>query len=284
MPRVDIYHCDTLLGTVCIGSEPVTIGRSPENVIFTEDPGVSRRHCRVKFHGASCFVEDLNSSNGTYVNSTRLTCKQELEETDTLTVRKYHFVFHCGDADAGASGPSVVFVKAGGGVTVDKSQLHVRGERATQEEEDDPGMITIRFKALKGDFNPLRPAAAVPVPVPATRYREGIFSTLIATAAVYAGVHLFFSDNSAMAVAVVAGGILAALLLLTRSRVHVYCLLLGSWLGRHWRPLAFVVLLGLIEFAVWLLLLDWRIVALSASHVFLGLLAACWFTRPHNTA
>ena len=45
----------------------VSIGRSPENVIILPDPTVSRRHAVIKTEDGKLVLEDLGSTNGTYV-------------------------------------------------------------------------------------------------------------------------------------------------------------------------------------------------------------------------
>ena len=50
----------------------VSIGRSPENVIIVPDPEVSRRHAVVSLEGGELYIEDLNSTNGTYVYDGKL--------------------------------------------------------------------------------------------------------------------------------------------------------------------------------------------------------------------
>ncbi|MEM1626653.1 MAG: FHA domain-containing protein [Sulfolobaceae archaeon] len=45
----------------------ISIGRSPENVIIIPDPEVSRRHSVISKEGEKLYLEDLNSTNGTYI-------------------------------------------------------------------------------------------------------------------------------------------------------------------------------------------------------------------------
>ena len=45
----------------------ISIGRSPENVIVVPDPEVSRRHAVLTLENNDIYLEDLNSTNGTYV-------------------------------------------------------------------------------------------------------------------------------------------------------------------------------------------------------------------------
>ena len=51
------------------GSPPsVSIGReAPCELVITDDPDLSRRHARVFWNGSAWMLEDLNSSNGTFV-------------------------------------------------------------------------------------------------------------------------------------------------------------------------------------------------------------------------
>ena len=49
-----------------------TIGRDPDNVIRFDSAAVSRRHARVYPDGPAFVIEDLGSTNGTYVNGARL--------------------------------------------------------------------------------------------------------------------------------------------------------------------------------------------------------------------
>jgi len=50
----------------------ISIGRSPENVIIVPDPEVSRRHATISLEGGELYIEDLNSTNGTYVYDGKL--------------------------------------------------------------------------------------------------------------------------------------------------------------------------------------------------------------------
>lgn len=70
----------------------VVIGRSSECDIVLYDPGVSRRHARIFSEGASFFVEDLGSSNGTQVNGQQVK-KQQLEDGDAVTLGPVVFDF-----------------------------------------------------------------------------------------------------------------------------------------------------------------------------------------------
>ncbi|SNQ48295.1 FHA domain-containing protein FhaB [Frankia canadensis] len=59
--------------TIPLGSSPVTIGRAQDSTLVLEDDFASGRHARLVPHDGQWFVEDLGSTNGTYLNRTKVT-------------------------------------------------------------------------------------------------------------------------------------------------------------------------------------------------------------------
>jgi pSer/pThr/pTyr-binding forkhead associated (FHA) protein len=56
-----------------LSEAPLLIGRGSDAAIKLDDDYVSTRHARVAASGDEWFVEDLGSTNGTYVGSVRIT-------------------------------------------------------------------------------------------------------------------------------------------------------------------------------------------------------------------
>lgn len=71
----------------------LTIGRSGSNDVCIEDPFVSHIHARILRRGPYYFVEDLGSTNGTFLNDMRVDGDARLKVRDTLrlgeTVLRY---------------------------------------------------------------------------------------------------------------------------------------------------------------------------------------------------
>ena len=64
---------------------PIVIGRQPDADLVIPDELVSRRHARLAFEGEELVVEDLGSTNGTYLNGMRVT-RGRVAEGDRLLV------------------------------------------------------------------------------------------------------------------------------------------------------------------------------------------------------
>ena len=56
-----------------LASAPILIGRGADAAIRLDDDYVSTRHARIAAAGDQWFVEDLGSTNGTYVGAARIT-------------------------------------------------------------------------------------------------------------------------------------------------------------------------------------------------------------------
>ncbi|MEK6269460.1 MAG: FHA domain-containing protein [Planctomycetales bacterium] len=65
---------------------PTVVGRSGEAALKVRTSVVSRKHCRLYEKNGTLFVEDLNSSNGTFVNEEKIANATKIGTGDFLTV------------------------------------------------------------------------------------------------------------------------------------------------------------------------------------------------------
>ena len=82
--------------TYVLGEGPTVVGRVDDCDILLEDVTVSRHHARFVVAGDTLQVEDLRSTNGTYVNGKRRDTVALLPD-DVVIVGKYHLVVVRGD-------------------------------------------------------------------------------------------------------------------------------------------------------------------------------------------
>jgi len=74
-----------------------TVGRNPESDIFLDDITVSRHHCTFDWEHDELSLEDAGSTNGTYVNGSRVD-SAVLNPGDEVLVGRFHLVVAHGDA------------------------------------------------------------------------------------------------------------------------------------------------------------------------------------------
>ena len=81
-----------------MSKERYTIGRLPDNDIRIDNPAVSGHHALIINILNDSFLEDLNSTNGTYVNG-KIIKKHAMQHGDVITVGHHSLRFIDGEAD-----------------------------------------------------------------------------------------------------------------------------------------------------------------------------------------
>jgi FHA domain-containing protein len=70
-----------------LNSAPLTVGRAGQNdLVLDGDEFASARHARIESRGDGVWVQDLESTNGTFVNGSRVVGAQRLNAGDVLRV------------------------------------------------------------------------------------------------------------------------------------------------------------------------------------------------------
>jgi pSer/pThr/pTyr-binding forkhead associated (FHA) protein len=77
---------------VQLTKDRTTLGRRPYNDIVIDNLAVSGEHAVLQLTGNEVYLEDLNSTNGTYVNG-KAVKKQLLQNNDTVEIGKYKIKF-----------------------------------------------------------------------------------------------------------------------------------------------------------------------------------------------
>jgi len=91
MPTLVISIDGAVIKEVQLTKERTTLGRRPYNDIVIENLAVSGEHAVLTISGGKVSIEDLRSTNGTYVNG-RAIQKQGLLNGDLLDIGRYNFL------------------------------------------------------------------------------------------------------------------------------------------------------------------------------------------------
>ena len=90
--------------TFTLEGDQINIGRESSNEITINDAEISRRHARLTFQGGKYVLEDLGSTNGTFVNGQRLAGPRVLKAGEVVSFgEQIVLVFEVVTSDPGAT-------------------------------------------------------------------------------------------------------------------------------------------------------------------------------------
>ena len=92
-PHLVVTNNGSVLQELTIDKARILIGRSDHNDVSIGSRFISRHHAMLVRHGSSTFLMDLNSTNGTYINSKRVS-NQMLCHEDVVTLGHHKIKFY----------------------------------------------------------------------------------------------------------------------------------------------------------------------------------------------
>ena len=100
MPKMIVSIDGVVIKEVQLTKDRTSLGRRPYNDIVIDNLAVSGEHAVLQMSGTDVYVEDLNSTNGTYVNG-KAVKKQLLQNSDTVEIGKYKIKYLSEASDSG---------------------------------------------------------------------------------------------------------------------------------------------------------------------------------------
>jgi hypothetical protein len=79
--------------TMPLTGDLIRFGRGADNDVVVGEDEVSKYHCRILRDGNDLYLEDLNSTNGTFANGGRVSKRFRLSVGDVMTVGSWFFTF-----------------------------------------------------------------------------------------------------------------------------------------------------------------------------------------------
>ena len=110
MPKMIVSIDGVVIKEVQLTKDRTSLGRRPYNDIVIDNLAVSGEHAVLQMSGNEVYLEDLNSTNGTYVNG-KAVKKQLLQNSDTVEIGKYKIKYVNEAASAGFE--KTMVIKAG---------------------------------------------------------------------------------------------------------------------------------------------------------------------------
>ena len=92
-----------------LSQAPVTIGSATDNRIILSDPNVSSHHAALSWQSGTYVLQDLGSTDGTYVNEWRIATPQPLYDGDVIRVGDTSFDVRLAPASGAAIPPTLAF-------------------------------------------------------------------------------------------------------------------------------------------------------------------------------
>jgi pSer/pThr/pTyr-binding forkhead associated (FHA) protein len=92
MPKFVLQYEGAVIKEIPITKADTTVGRKADNDIVIDNPTVSGHHCKISLVGEEFFVEDLNSSNGVFLNAKKI-MKSGLRNNDVIGIAKHALKF-----------------------------------------------------------------------------------------------------------------------------------------------------------------------------------------------
>jgi hypothetical protein len=93
--RLEVYWPEGRTQAFDLAGDQLTVGRSPENTISLETDTISRYQFRIRRKQGYVYISDLDSANGTYINSKRLNRGEEvlLRGGETIQIGRLRLVY-----------------------------------------------------------------------------------------------------------------------------------------------------------------------------------------------
>ena len=105
MPKLILSMDGLVLKEISLDKERISIGRKPHNDIQIDNLAISGQHALITTILNDAFLEDLNSTNGTYVNGQPVK-KHVLQSNDVIELGKYRLKYIVDPVGAQALSPS----------------------------------------------------------------------------------------------------------------------------------------------------------------------------------
>ena len=93
MNYLEVYFNGVLKHSLPVQSDVISIGRASSNDLIIDNMGVSSHHAIISIKDSQYLIEDLNSTNGTFLNSEKILSQQRINPQDSIIIGKHTLKF-----------------------------------------------------------------------------------------------------------------------------------------------------------------------------------------------
>lgn len=90
--RIKVRHQGEIVAEYLFEAGRVIVGRASDNEIFLKSKFISRHHAQLVSDGDGCVIEDLNSTNGVFLDDERIK-RHELADGDVVTLGLHELIY-----------------------------------------------------------------------------------------------------------------------------------------------------------------------------------------------
>ena len=147
--------------------DEVTIGRVQGNDVVLPKGNVSKRHCRIIVQSGRFSVEDLKSTNGTYINGRKISENTSVTGTDKIYVGDFVIKVENAGAEAASGSPEAGSLST---ALPRRPPPPPAPGRATQTMRavDEEALADVRARGGRGNLPPPPPPRREPAPAPSS--------------------------------------------------------------------------------------------------------------------
>ena len=91
--RIEVRHDGKPIAEHKFDAGRVVIGRAPDSEIYVESQFVSRHHAQLTVNESGCALEDLNSTNGVFIDKKQIK-RQLLQDGDVISLGTHELVYN----------------------------------------------------------------------------------------------------------------------------------------------------------------------------------------------
>ncbi|PCI40214.1 MAG: hypothetical protein COB53_01660 [Elusimicrobia bacterium] len=153
MPKLLLKFNAAVIKEIPINKSSISVGRKPDNDIVIDNPAISGHHCKIVLKGDTHYVEDLESTNGTFVNEKRV-MKAGLHHNDVVGLARHALVFISEEPEEEIVPPVAAKPAAADETMVlsaeKKAEMAAAAAKNTEDPQEKAGYLRV-LKGIAGD-------------------------------------------------------------------------------------------------------------------------------------